>query len=201
MGLKLVLNVFGSGVFVGTYFMFCGSKIFREKIPKKPICIFIWLFLVVFNATNFLLLDTIWKTAFSYLKMLFDWPCEHGSHLLQCTISSFVAYVLLALGEVSFIAVLALINLVGVSINIADLSGGSFTNLIIVLFSIIYLYLIYKPLNKILNKIRGYNKIILIIAFILLVTVNCTLFYKLYFHNSKILFEYIQFLLDVYLIY
>lgn len=186
MDWTLILNVFASGIFVGSYFVFAGTKYFCEKVPKKLYGFIIIAILIVFNSINFLVIDNIWKTAVSYMSVFVAYILLFNKQIIQCALASFLAYVPIALGEVSFIAVLSLFKLMGIDINVPSLSGDAFTNLVIVLFAVVYVFLIYKIVHKTIVKIKSHNKISLIFTFLLLLTAICALFYKLYFHKYKV---------------
>ncbi len=185
MELSYVIQSIISSMCVAFFMTYNGYKMFFKKIKINFISLFMLVILTLLITINYLFLDNIARTSFAYTIVLIAYMVFLKKPILQCAITSFISCVQIALGEVLFIGFFLILNFFGVSLNTNNLGGNVLANLIIVLFSILTSLIIYKPVNKLLNKIKEHNKITLIITFMLFVTVNCTLFYKLYFHEYQ----------------
>ena len=65
-----VIQYFISGIFLGIYFLYIGSKFFGEKLPKSFKLILTGLLLMIFITANYMWLDNFLKTAALYLAVL-----------------------------------------------------------------------------------------------------------------------------------
>lgn len=185
MELNYVIQSIISSMCVAFFMTYNGYKIFFKKFKINFVSILMLIILTAFITINYLFQDNIARTAFAYTIVLIAYMIFLKKPILQCAIVSFISYVQIALGEIFFIAFFSILSLIGVSLNTTNLGGNVIANLIIALFSVLTTILIYKQSNKLLNKIKEHNKITLIVTFLLFVTVNCTLFYKLYFHKYQ----------------
>lgn len=184
--MEQILQYLIGSIFMSIYFVHSGKLLFKDVFDKSLKNFIIMLFLIIFIIVNYMILDNIIKTATLYLMVLIIYRLIYNRSVLQCAMVSFVSYLGIALGEVSFIAVLSLIKLLGISINVTLLSGMAVTNIIILFFATLFILIVCKPISNLLKKIKEYNKITLIATFTLLLTTICTLFYKLYFHKYKV---------------
>lgn len=183
--MKEIIEYLIGSLFLCYFFVNSCKLLFKSKIIKNFKSAITIIILMIALMLNYMFLDNMPRTAVAYITILVFNRTLFKKPILQCAIAAFVSYVLLALGELSFIACISIINLTGISIDIMDLSGSAFTNLIISLFSTLYLLLVYRPLSKIINKIKENNKIMLIITFTLFVVVNCMFFYKIYLRDYQ----------------
>lgn len=186
MELATVLNVLCSSAFVSIYFAFSGTRLFRNKMPKTLFNVLIIIFLFLFISINYLVVDNMVKSGILYIVVLIAYRLLFHKSMIQCAIASFVAYLGTGLGEVLFIAVISLLNLFGIFPSVTNLGGDALANSIIVLFSTLFIFLIYRPANKMLEKIKEHNKFTIIITFSLLLVAICVLFYKLSFHKYEV---------------
>jgi len=173
-------------VLLSLFFIYSGKKNFgvRWKLNLKTLLVIFAMVIII--TVNYMYLDNIAKTSVAYLTILISYRILFDRPIIQCVIAAVVPCILMAIGEVSFIAIISVLNLLGISVGVMELIGGFFANLIIVLLSLLMLMIVYKRISKLLSKVGEYNKLTLIITFILLVTINCTLFYKLYFHKYQV---------------
>jgi len=171
---------------LSAFFISGGKYLFNGKFDKSLKFLVTTIVLVFIIMINYMSLDNVARTMVAYMTILIVYRILFNNSILKCAIASLISYVLIALGEVAFIAIISGLNYMGLSVTILELIGGFFANLIISLVSYLLLLIIYKPLRNALSKVKDYNRFTLILAFILLVTANCTLLYKLYFHKYKV---------------
>ena len=183
--LEFVDYLLGS-ICLSAFFISCGKYLFNGKIDKSLKFIIITIILIFIIMVNYMSLTNVARTMVAYMTILIVYRILFTKSILKSAIASLISYVLIALGEVLFIAIISGLSYIGISVTILELIGGFFANLIISLVSYLLLLFVYRPLRVILNKVRDYNRITLIFTFILLVTANCTLLYKVYFHKYKV---------------
>lgn len=187
-----VIQYFISGIFLGIYFLYIGSKFFGEKLPKSFKLILTGLLLMIFITANYMWLDNFLKTAALYLAVLITYRIVFRKNILQCAISSFLTITFLAIGEVIFIILVSSLEFTGIISDLTFLMGAVISNLAISIFAVSLGLIIYKPVNKFIGKIREHSKVTLVITFFLLLAAMSSLFYKIYFHDIKF---------DIYLIF
>lgn len=192
MDLTTILETFISSIFVGTFFVYYGCKLFNKCFKLNYKLIITTILLIIFVTFNYLFLDNILKTTFLYLTVLLAYKILFDKIILRCAVASFISYLNLVLGEVIFIIIISILSLLGVAIDISSLLGAITTNVIIVFFALTVGRMMRNKVSMFLQKIKDYSKITLIITFSLLLAVFCSLFYKVYFHKCEF---------DIYLIF
>ena len=183
MDIEYIIEIFGSSIFVGMFFLYAGYKFLGTKYEKTAKNIIASLALIIFITFNYLFLNNELKMMVLYIAVLFVYRIIYNKSLPQSATASLMAYLMLVVGELLFAIEVAITSKV-FSLFAIDIFYGDFiVNVMISLLATLFTLLIYKYIRKVIAKIKDNNKIIMVFTFAVILIAICSLFYRLSFND------------------
>lgn len=185
MNAENIFNALVSGLFIGPFFIYSGSKLLQVGFKKSFYNFFVSVLLMFFSIFSYWYLDNGAKMMIVYIVVLLSYKSIFKKNLSQCAVAALMSYLLLTVGELMFMVGIAIADHLG-SINNTDVfKGNIFVNLSISIIAVLLLILFCKPINKIINRTKENNKFTLIFTCAILLMALCSLFYKISFNRFR----------------
>lgn len=180
-----ILNAIISGLFIGPYLVYTGSKLLQVKLKFTFRNLIIALMVMLFCILSYIYLDNGAKMMIVYIVVLFSFKSMFKKNLSQCAVAALISYLLLTVGELLFMIGIAVFNQINSIGNTEVFKGNLFVNVSITTVALLLLFLLKKTLNRIVARTKENNKFALIFTCAILLMALCVLFYKIYFSGFK----------------
>jgi len=181
MDIKDVVEVAISSLFVGPFFIYCGSAFLKSKIHKSFNSVVMILFLMVFAVINYLFLDNFIKMVTLFIIVFFVYKKIYRKNIAQCSTAALIAYLLLVIAEVLFLLTLSILYKFNMIASIENFTGSIVANYFVSTIGLMLAVIIKTYVAKLISNIKENNKFTLIFTFSILLIAICILFYKIAF--------------------
>ncbi|MBQ7137179.1 MAG: GHKL domain-containing protein [Bacilli bacterium] len=181
-----IINAVVSGLFIGPFFIYAGSKLLQVRFKKTFRSFSISFLVMVFSVLSYIYMDNGAKMTIVYLIVLFAYKIMFNKNTSQSAVAALISYLLLTVGELLFMVGIAIANKISFINNMEVFKGNIFVNASIAILAVLLLHLLLKPLNKVVVRTKENNKFTLIFTCAILLIALCSLFYKIYFSKFRL---------------
>ena len=186
MNLLNIINVFIGSIFIGLFIVISGKYLLKSTLNKTIKNWIIVMGVILIFTVSHLLSDSGIQMMIIYVIILYIYKTLYGKNVSQCAIAALISYLLVAIGELLFMAGIGVVSKIAIITNVNVFKGDALANLLISILAFTILKLIHNIASNAIVKIKENSKFTLILTSIILLMAIWSLFYRISLNNFRL---------------